>query len=91
MAKIDKTFTAVLKKSANRGAWTYVNWPESAKFFGTKGLVKVKGEIDGKKFQASFMAMGGGKHMLPVKTEIRQAIGKEKGDTVTVHLSERLS
>jgi hypothetical protein len=36
------------------------------------------------------MAMGGGQHMLPVKSEIRDQIGKEQGDTVTVHLQERL-
>jgi hypothetical protein len=34
--------------------------------------------------------MGGGKHMLPVKAEIREAIGKSAGDTVTVRLKERV-
>jgi len=36
------------------------------------------------------MAMGGGKHMLPVRAEIREAIGKEAGDTVTVVMEERI-
>ena len=36
------------------------------------------------------MAMGDGKHMLPVRADIRQAIGKEAGDTVAVVLEERL-
>jgi len=67
-----------------------VVWPESAKFFGTRGLVKVSGKIEGHPFRASFMAMGGGKHMLPVKAEVREAIGKDVGDVMTVKLDERI-
>jgi hypothetical protein len=85
-----KTFRAKLQKSPNRGGWTYVVWPGSAKFFGTRGLVKVRGRIEGHPFRASFMAMGDGKHMLPVKAEIREAIGKDVGDLVTVKLEERV-
>ena len=87
---IKKTFKAKLQKSPNRGGWTYVVWPDSVKFFGTRGLVKVRGKIEGHPFRASFTAMGKGKHMLPVKADIREAIDKNKGDTVTVTLEERL-
>jgi len=86
-----KTFKAKLQKSPNKGGWIYVVWPESAKVFGTRGLVKVRGRIEGHPFRASFMAMGGGKQMLPVKAEIREAIGKDVGDVVTVVLEGRIA
>jgi len=88
---MNKQFIAKLQRSPAKGGWTYVVLPDSARILKTKGLVKVRGTIDGHPFQSSFMAMGDGTHKLPVKADIRKILGKGEGDTVTVRFETRQS
>ena len=85
-----REFEAQLQKGDNPGAWTCVVMDDVPELFGTRGLVKIRGEIDGEPFDGALMAQGDGTHRLHVRAALRKAIGKEAGATVHVRIDERI-
>ena len=88
---LDYTFTAVIDGAGPSTSWAVITMPNSFEFFGTGKAVKVIAEIDGEEVSTAFMSNGEGMHLMPVKAAVRKKIGKGPGDTVTIHLTERLS
>jgi hypothetical protein len=85
-----KEFDAPLEKGDHPGAWTCVVIDDVLELFGTRGLVKIRGVIDGEPFTGALMAQGDGTHRLPVRAALRSTIGKKAGDTVHIRIDERI-
>lgn len=78
----------LLERFPGKGGWTFVRIPNmllpSAKSF---GMIKLSGQIDEFEFEGKhLMPMGKGQLFFPVPKVIRNAIGKEEGETVLVKL-----
>jgi hypothetical protein len=88
---LDHTFSAPIGVDIKGDIWSCVEMPDSAAFFGTGKSVKVVATIDDVPVSGGFMPTGTGAHMFSISAKLRKKLGKEIGDEVTMHLSERLT
>lgn len=89
---LDHTFTAPIGVDIKGEVWSCVEMPDSAEFFGTKRAVRVDATIDGIPLpNAGMMITGRGGHMISINAKLRAKLGKEIGDSVTIHLQRRLT
>ncbi|PPF21697.1 DUF1905 domain-containing protein [Rathayibacter sp. AY1A7] len=88
---LDLAFTAPIGVTVKGDLWSCVEVPGSVELLGAGRSVKVVATVDGEPVTAGLLPTGAGGHMLSISAKLRKTIGKDLGDIVTVHLTERLS
>ncbi|NQU51199.1 MAG: DUF1905 domain-containing protein [Bacteroidetes bacterium] len=81
------TYKTILIKGPNK--WIYAEFPfDSIKEFGTRRTIRVKVKFEGQPFEMSLLPNGKGGHWLHVRKEIRTAVGKDEGDSISIELEK---
>jgi hypothetical protein len=84
-----RRFKAKAERFAGVGTFTYATIPfDCEKEFGSRGRIRVKGEINGHKIRAALLPHGDGKHYLVLTKEIRDRALIKVGDTISVDLAK---
>jgi uncharacterized protein YdeI (YjbR/CyaY-like superfamily) len=75
-----KTFSAILTRGGDSLNWVVVYLPfDSAKFWGKRGSLRVKGEINGFEFRTSLFPTGDGRHMMLVNKTMQKGGSVQAG------------
>ena len=83
------SFRATLEKPSDGIDGAYITTPfDVEKEYGTRGQVKVKATFDGHPYRGILAPMGTGGHVIIVRKDIREAIGKKAGDKIDVTLEK---
>lgn len=91
-APFDHTFTAPIGVDVKGSIWSCVEVPDSATLLGTRKSVRVDATVDDISMpNIGLMVTGTGGHMLSLSAKVRERLGKDIGDTATVHLLRRLT
>jgi hypothetical protein len=84
-----KKFKAMLERPEKKGNLAFISVPfDVEQEYGTKGQVKVNVTFDGHPYRGVIANMGTGSHIIGVRKDIREAIGKQPGDIVTVTIEK---
>ncbi|MFQ9923877.1 MAG: DUF1905 domain-containing protein [Beduini sp.] len=67
----------------------YIEFPYDVKEEFDKGRVKVEATFDGYPYSGSLVRMKTPGHIIGIRKDIRQAIGKQPGDVIHVTIKER--
>jgi uncharacterized protein YdeI (YjbR/CyaY-like superfamily) len=84
---VAKSFKATLERMASNLGWVIVRIPlDVPKVWGTRGMLKVKGEINGFAFRTSLFPTGKGYHYLLVNKRMQVGAAARPGTVVQVRL-----
>jgi uncharacterized protein YdeI (YjbR/CyaY-like superfamily) len=88
---IGKTFSAVLERIQSRLGWTIIRIPfDVRKIWGTRGQLRVKGEINGLSFRTSLFPARGGGHILLVNKRMQRGGDVRQGMSAKFRLQPDL-
>src|ERR1700747_1305027 len=84
---VPKTFRATLELIQSRLGWTIIRIPfDVGKIWGTRGQVRVKGDINGFAFRTSLFPARGGGHILLVNKNMQKGGDARQGMSARFHL-----
>jgi hypothetical protein len=87
-----KTFKATLERIQSRLGWTIIRIPfDVGKVWGTRGQLRVKGEINGFAFRTSLFPARGGGHILLVNKAMQKGGDAYLGVSTQFHLEPDLA
>jgi uncharacterized protein YdeI (YjbR/CyaY-like superfamily) len=88
---VAKSFRATLERIQSRLGWTIIRIPfDVAKLWGTRGQLRVKGEINGFAFRTSLFPARGGGHILLVNKRMQQGGDVRQGMSAQFRLEPDL-
>ena len=84
-----KKFKATLEKPDKKGDMAFISIPfDVEKEFGSKGQIKVSATFNGHPYRGVMANMGTGCHIIGVRKDIREAIGKQVGEIISVTIEK---
>src|SRR5438270_13226798 len=76
-----KQFSATLERMPGRLRWTIVRLPfDAAKLWGSRGALRVRGEINGFEFRTSLFPNGRGGHYVLINKKMQKGGGVRAGE-----------